>query len=107
MTPTELTELDRLMATRVMGYQLCPVHPNCNVYWEDAVREIGMIKDWHPTTDIAQAFMVAQKAGYLTLTQGSVAWDARIESRKGSGSAFAVEPALAICLAAKAWLESQ
>lgn len=76
MTP-DLTELDRMLATDVMGWivvdgYLASLDPN------DRPPE-----DWHPTTDIAQAIMVAKKIG-------------------GANT-----PALAICLAARAWLEAK
>jgi len=135
MTPTELTELDRLLATGVMKWsaQDCSVcHTDDHVQWHDAEGDfISFCNAWHPTTDIAQAMMVAQRIsdkGWIVLTltyehhervpQGCVII-------KGCAAPFPLPEIvkhpvyfdeaifqqsetlpLAICLAARAWLEA-
>lgn len=112
MTPTELTELDRMLAefmgfsvrTEVEDDRFGDFPPDAAEYYNNGQRDVCMTCDWHPTTDIAQAFMVAEKADtYFELKKlvGGL-WEATVGNRGDIGDT----PALAICLAAKSWLES-
>src|SRR6185503_2646463 len=89
-------EQRRLLATKVMRWKAV------DHYYTQPPRRI-MVENWQPDRRLSQAFMVAEKAGYLTLTQGSVAWDARIDDV----TAFGITPSLAICLAALKLLDSR
>lgn len=124
MTPIDLTELDRLLAEKVMGW----LRPAAK--WFDAITLHRILDpcteeyiDWHPTTDIAQAMIVAERmndSGWnLTLCSGN-GWGAtfykvnfqetsetHIVWEESHGPVNADTPALAICLAARKWLESK
>ena len=112
MNQTELTELDRLLAEKVMGWRLTEDH-----WWLDRQNYHALfnISAWHPTTDIAQAMMVAEKIGeykdcvlsYHNSTRAYV-YDLypidfyNVEFSSGECKT----PTLAICLAARAWLSA-
>lgn len=130
MNPTELTELDRLLAFKVIGVFRCTCKPNCPDLWLESPAQC-LMQRWHPTTDVAQAMMVAQRIsdkGWIVLTltyehhervpQGCVII-------KGCAAPFPLPEIvkhpvyfddaifqqsetlpLAICLAARAWLEA-
>lgn len=129
---TTENELDRVLALELMGW-----HVNGNGSWwapdeKGKLRYRGKLNSWHPTTDIAQAMMVAQKIsdkGWIVLTltyehhegvpQGCVI-------TRGCAAPFQLPEIvkyptyfkdaifqqaetlpLAICLAAQAWLEAK
>lgn len=71
MTPTELTELDRMLA-EFMGFRLRTeigkdyggdFPPDAAEYYNDGTHDVCMACDWHPTTDIAQLMMCVEKTG--------------------------------------------
>ena len=123
----DLTELDRMLAEKVMGWVVH--HRNTAHYvlrertepsvWHRLEYRVEFqVSDWHPTTNIVQAFMVAEKIRARR--------DYRVEIilPKEGGACCQIEegdevtanyiadadadtPALAICLAAKAWLEAR
>lgn len=111
MEISELATLDKLLATEVMGWA-----NQTGKRWFDVVThevildDRAEIIDWHPTTDIAQAFMVAEKVTRLELFHSKKfnSWHAKFTGA-GKHGAFEVSDtaALAICLAAAAWLDSQ
>lgn len=115
MTTDELQALDRMLAEKVMGYQVgrwgqkdVAVIPD----WKERGLPRNIIC-WHPTTDIAQAFMVAEKIGlHVELVRYEDGkWKCTIVElspfprAKLTMSSRVHDPALAISLAAKAWLE--
>ena len=115
----DLTELDRMLAEKVMGWKLfnyktfnpasteehyADARRNDGWYWSGLENEEA--HRWHPTTDIAQAFMVAAKIGELRVEQRPVGyWWVRFAGTMEYQEADT--PTLAICLAAKAWLEGR
>ncbi len=65
MTDSELRELDRLLAEKVMGWHLWPVEPvegNCQWWHNESGRPMYSTVNWHPTTSIEQAMTVAERA---------------------------------------------
>lgn len=115
----EMNELDRLLAEKVMGW--VDSAPGCDMkkhrQWKDSGGNFVMrVYHWHPTRDIAQAFMVAEKvdANEIEITMGSYfreaeRWSCKIVERDSDERHWgqAATPALAISLAAKAWLEKE
>lgn len=100
MTDHELDNLDRLLAEKVMGWRA----GNYNWIETPITRPQISLSDWHPTRDIAQAFMVVEKIGGFNLYElSSGNWLAAFWKT----SSAADNPALAISLAAQAWLESK
>lgn len=104
MTPTELTELDRMLALCVMGWEFLPyVVRDDGGYWVGTGFDT---QSWHPTSDIAQAMMVAEKITRLELFHSKKynSWHAKFPCVAFEVSSSA---SLAIALAAQAWLAAQ
>src|SRR4051812_38516923 len=60
MTPEQLDKIDRLVAEKVMGWEVVPavLNPKAgDAYGEHGVR-LRPVKSWQPTRNIAQAFEV-------------------------------------------------
>uniref|UniRef100_A0A6H2A3L6 Phage ABA sandwich domain-containing protein n=1 Tax=viral metagenome TaxID=1070528 RepID=A0A6H2A3L6_9ZZZZ len=101
-----MSELDRKMAERVMGWTLAV---SIGI-WEGSLVE--SIDSFTPTTDISQAFEVVEKMREKDYTLSlyenpffqNKKWVVNFISTKDinrSGEAFATTPAMAICLAAE------
>ncbi len=108
-------DLDRMMAERVMGWHEVK-HGYCSYAtglpydhpcWQDEDNEPTVfVSDWHPSSDIAQAFMCAEKAfdgkGFDLRMQPEGVWTVILEKDYW---VTADTPAEAICLAIKKALE--
>ena len=102
---TDLAELDRMLAEFMGTYKCSCGSPNCQNVWLQHPANC-LLTNWHPTTGIAQAFMVAEKVGELRVEQRPVGyWWVRFAGTMEYQEADT--PTLAICLAAKAWLEGR
>lgn len=110
MTTTDLTELDRMLATHVMGWteesRISKHWPVC--FYDSECLLVMRQKDWHPTTDIAQAFMVLEKTGedYIIRKIGDEYYVA-IGQQAISDATPDKKVETAGSLAARAWLESR
>lgn len=122
MTDQELNDLDRLMAEKVMGWK--------EYVWSDGYGGVpswqdkegihrGFVKcndypnPWCPTRSIEQAMMAAEKIGlHIELVRYEDGkWKCTIndlsEQTRLIMSSLVHAPALAICLAAQAWVRGK
>ena len=107
MQPDDQAALCKRLAEEIMEWKLLPYNPDTDRgFWaEDGVEfSVFTTDNWKPYKDIAQAFMVAEKIGGLELVdvQGK-----RWKATFGENYHRADTPALAICLAADAWLKGK
>jgi len=107
-------ELRKRLAEGVMGCQL----DQSGCYWHKVgnATQVPMLFDvhaWHPDTDIAQTMMVAEKIGlHLELVRyENGQWKRSIHKMVYPPASYDGgrddTPALAICLAADAWLKGR
>ncbi len=113
MTPLPPEQRQRL-AVEVMGWHLEQHFPDSIQvdYWADENgKRTVRVDDWHPDQYIEQAFMLAEKIGqHLELVNyENGKWVCSIHKMAHPPASYRGSrvdtPALAICLAAFAWLE--
>lgn len=111
---TDLTELDRMLGEWIFGAPCVRTLNDGHQVRYFLLRDYSEIieSSWHPTTDIAQALMVAEQIGlHLELVRyENGKWICTIHklipSARYRGDRVDT-PALALCLAARAWLEGR
>lgn len=89
-------ELDKVVAVEVMGWQL----EYYRQYFEANGKAIKRIDEWSPSTEISDAWMVAEISLFFNISKYTV-WACTIQFREGYlTSASAEKPERAICEAA-------
>jgi len=104
MTDDELREIDRRVAVAVMGWKphLHPMGPKLS-WWITLDKPVMPFFDWHPSTDIAQAWMVRNKMmerGYSCSINGGLVSFTKCDWYYSYGDPYEDKIPETICLAA-------